>query len=306
MQNTLERAYRIADGIMKDRAKSFYQAFSQLPADQFKGVTAIYAYCRTADDIVDDRTPEMTDEELKGQIKALETALRGIYEGQSSNLYPWWPAFEDAVKRYAIPLEPFLHQLHGQKMDAEFHDIQDEDEFLEYCAAVAGSVGEMMLPLLADRANETDDPAWREACRHLGIGMQITNILRDIGEDLRMRDRVYLPKTSLDAFGVKRETLQALATGELTTIPDNVIRLWEHWATRADDYYAEIEPWMNHFHMTSRVPLLAAAYSYQKIADAVRDNNYDCFTTRCYTSKRTRLQQIQRAKRTLEHKKSQQ
>ena len=158
----------------------------------------------------------------------------------------------------------------------------------------------MLLPILANQQEDASEPLFITACENLGIGMQITNILRDVGEDLRTRDRMYIPSDLLDKYEIRRSDLETLARIEnpeqiTHRIPNSFIELWESLSALADIYYLDYEKYMDRFHPACRLPLVAAALSYHAISDAVREASYDCFTKRCYTSPATRDALIKRA-----------
>ncbi|UTC75830.1 phytoene/squalene synthase family protein [Treponema sp. OMZ 792] len=294
---------------MKERAVSFYQAFSNLPPERFKGVAAVYAFCRYADDLVDKKPIDGGEKNILKSLLDLENALKFLYSKESgSALYSkgmgvkpndnpvlqedWWPAFEHTVKKFDIPLKGFLMQIEGQRMDLSPDDIKTFDEFIEYCRLVASSVGLMMLPFLVKSDKEMDD-GFVKSCEDLGIAMQITNILRDVGEDLREKNKLYLPASLLEEYGITKKELEDLArqsTEECieTLIPQNFILLWEKLASIADDYYASFGKRLSYFHPSCVMPLFAAARMYRGIADAVREASYNCFTKRCYTTEKMR------------------
>ncbi len=294
LQIGLDASYATALNIMKDRAVSFYQAFSMLPEDRFRAVAAVYAFCRTADDIADSIHPEDADSALV-RLDRLEALLCKLYKENGSEglspAPPWLPAFADSVRRFSLPLAPFLNQLAGQRMDILGHSVRNTEQLLRYARLVAGSVGLMLLPMLAQNQEAAGLPALKQACEELGIAMQITNILRDVGEDLRLRGRLYLPLQLLKEHRLTPQELSALACHkgpDSPPVPQAFIHLWEGLAVLADRFYQGIEPCLCFIHPDCRSPLLAAARSYQAIADAVRAERYDCFTRRCYTSQETR------------------
>lgn len=305
----LEQAYKLAEEIMKERATSFYQAFKHLPAERFRSVSALYAFCRHADDTVDIKPQQRGKQATLALLDSLERQLRLLYSSDYaedklfSGSFPWWPAFADTVTRFDVPIDSFLQQLEGQRQDIDFADIETTDQLVEYCRLVAGSVGTMMLPILAADDADTNNPGLVIACESLGIAMQITNILRDVGEDLRTRNRLYLPRDLLEQHGVKRHTLEKLAhyKGDSVKelIPKGFVTLWEKLANMADEYYKSYERWLGCFHPSTRLPLVAAALSYRAIADEVRKEQYNCFTKRCYTSSETRAQIANQAKQLL-------
>lgn len=304
----LDSAYVKAEEIMKDRAVSFYQAFKELPRQRFKAVAALYAFCRYADDAVD-HAPEDDPQGMLNNLEQLESQVLGLYQKPFDSLKserklkpasefvqdtnPWWPAFEDTVKSWQIPKDGLINQIQGQRQDAEFKGIETVADLVEYGRLVAGSVGIMMVPILVHEDSDWKRPDFLKACEDLGVAMQITNILRDVGEDLRTRDRLYLPLNLLKKYGVSLQELKVLVDKPKTInitadIPDGFVKLWEELAELADEYYSSYEDWLDFFHPTSRLPLVAAAKIYRGIADAVRASDYNCFTKRCYTNETTR------------------
>lgn len=304
LDTKLTVSYDDAEHIMKKRATSFYQAFRHLPYERFQSVAAVYAFCRYADDTVDADIDGQNKEKVLIALDELEEWLKSLYDSSLPPLdlpgQSWTFAFIDTIRRYSIPIDSFLLQIEGQRSDANFHDLQTLEDLILYSKRVAGSVGTMMLPILADQQEYASDPDFIAACENLGIGMQITNILRDVGEDLRTRDRMYLPADLLKEYGIKRTDLEALAVysdAELVEgkIPKPFIKLWEVLSLQADTYYQDYEKFLDYFHPACRLPIVAAALSYHAITDAVREASYNCFTKRCYTSLATRESLIKQA-----------
>ena len=299
----LHDSYQASHDIMRSRAVSFYGAFRLLPPERFRGVVALYAFCRYADDLVDDVTTPHQRAQALARIDALESAIQSLETETAVEVCEslvWWPAFVDTVRHWQIPLDPLLDQLEGQRSDLAFEDLETVSDLTRYGKLVAGSVGTMMLPLLTTEAAEHTQADYRLACERLGIAMQITNVLRDVGEDLRTRDRLYLPAELLTRYGVERtqlERLASLAEGAPVEVPEGFTRLWEHLAGLADHYYTDYLRWLHSFHRSCRLPLVAAQLTYQAIADAVRASGYNCFTRRNYTSKFERIRLVAEAKR---------
>jgi len=323
---TVEDSYVAADRIMRERATSFYQAFHYLPEDRFAAVAAVYAFCRYADDTVDSATEFGLDtsssdpllaksaaaQRALADLKALDHWLdylenppinpQSIKVESQGPSEAWTPAFVDAVRRFAIPVSSFRAQIAGQRTDANFQDCESIDDLIEYGRLVAGSVGTMMLPILATDAAVSRDEGLLAACENLGIGMQITNILRDVGEDLRTRNRVYLPSALLQKYGLARIDLeQAVRFGIKNVWNDakreSFIAMWEELSLLADSFYKDYEAFLPCFHPSARLPLVAAALSYHAIADAVRENEYDCISRRCYTTQLKREAMVLEAQR---------
>lgn len=300
--DVLQRSYEAAEDIMKQRAKSFYEAFRRLPEERFQGVCALYAFNRYADDLADGDAAAKTRKERLLALEELERNVKNLYHDEaiySSLEESFWPAFLDTVTSWGIPLDPLLLQIEGQKSDLSFQEIKIMKDLKEYSRKVAGSVGRMMVPLLALDEKLAEDPNFLLACEELGMGMQITNILRDVGEDLRERNRIYLPSEFLETYGITKETLRSLSFGEQTTedsLPSGFIQMADHLMELANPLYEGIASYLHYFHPAARTPLLSAALLYQGIHGAIRKSRYNVFTKRCYTDSMTRAKLLLKAK----------
>ena len=302
-QKMLLKSYKLVKSIMKERSVSFYQAFMTLPKERFLGVAAIYAFCRYVDDLVDCISSSQEKTTTLELLDKLENELRSLYANEKDMKftevegYLWWLAFADTIRKFNIPIDSFLQQIEGQRRDVDFVDIKTVEELIEYSKLVAGSVGTMMLPIIAADGIDIKNVEFIRACENLGVGMQITNILRDIGEDLQTRNRLYIPAELMEKYGVQKVVLEKLSITPGMEISKEVIAIWEELAQLADTYYADYENWLSWFHPKSQIPLVAAALVYQAIADEVRAENYNCFTKRCYTSAINRARLIIEAKK---------
>lgn len=307
---SLQDSFNYCRAVMADRAKSFYHAFSLLPAERFKGVYTIYAFCRYVDDIVDNQSNVTVTSDVESQLLSLEQALKDFLDHHHNHSVsirevqhlPWWPAFEVIGRKYQMTSEPFIEQINGQRMDLSGKRIATLDHLLQYCRGVAGSVGRMLLPLIISEKADLNDSYLQESCYHLGIGMQITNILRDIGEDIRDRQRIYLPQTLLEKYNVSPSYLATMAQKndeQAFEVSQDFINLWESLYHLSNQYYQSIEDQIFKFHPKARLPLLASAYIYQAIGEEVRQNKYNCFTKRNYTSHIQRIQLTAKAKKVL-------
>ncbi len=183
----------------RHHAKSFFFASFPLPPHKRRAAYAVYAFCRHADDLVDEGGAE-TD--LHGVIDELGRAFDEITTGGRRDL-PFAPAFAETVARYQLKKQPFQDLVKGVAMDLGSVRIASWPELREYCYHVASVVGLIMCPILGLR-----DPAGRAQAIDLGIAMQLTNIIRDVAEDLE-RDRIYLPADELAAAGLSEADLCA-------------------------------------------------------------------------------------------------
>lgn len=266
----LRQDYAFCEKIIKSSSKSFYTAFSQLPKEKARAVYAIYAFCRLADDTVDSDDP--LAEKIKN-LQKLEEQLKAFDKGHTPD-EPMWRALRDVFTRYKMDVSPFFDQLEGQKRDLSFKAIADLSALEEYSYYVAGSVGLMLLPILS--ANNEIDDSLRESAVSLGIAMQLTNILRDVGEDFRDNNRIYLPSDLLLHYGIRIDELME------DGVNPSFIELWENIAMEAERRYGLFWDRIDRFDEDCRFPVYVAAKLYRAIIDSVRENNYDCLHVRNY------------------------
>ncbi|UJL46161.1 phytoene/squalene synthase family protein [Virgibacillus sp. NKC19-16] len=264
--NQLEQDYYYCKKIIQRNSKSFYYAFSQLPKEKANAVFAIYAFCRLADDSVDEAR---TTEEQVERLDRLELELSRFEKGVLVD-HPIWRALHDVFTRYDMNISHFYDQLKGQRMDLYFSYPKTMEQVEEYSYYVAGSVGLMLLQIIAARANKD---LTNQAIR-LGIAMQITNILRDIGEDYQANGRIYIPEQEMLTVSYTETDLAN------AVINDSFIYIWEKMAHHAEKFYDDFLDHLQYFDQDSRVPVAISAKVYRRILTAVRENNYDCFKTR--------------------------
>ena len=170
---------------------SFYYSFLFLPAEQRRAITALYAFCREVDDVAD----EVRDAGVaRAKLAWWRSEVERIYGGTPQ--HPVAIALQDAVRRYRLPKEHLLRVIDGMQMDLEKTRYRTFAELEDYCDHVAGVVG-----LLSAEIFGYQDARTRDYAQKLGVAFQLTNIIRDVGEDAR-RGRIYLPQEDLDRFGV--------------------------------------------------------------------------------------------------------
>jgi len=146
----LRADYKYCENVIKKYSKSFYYAFSQLPDEKAKAVYAVYAFCREADDVVDE-TQEQTKKQQK--LQQLEEELNQFAKGNTPD-DPKWRALRDVFQRFEMEVEPFYLQITGQKSDIRFQQPQSIEDLYEYSYHVAGSVGLMLLPILCSKVTD--------------------------------------------------------------------------------------------------------------------------------------------------------
>lgn len=258
-----EQDFAWCERVIKRNSPSFYRAFSQLPDEKRRSVYAIYAFCRLADDSVD---REANRAMLDGLQDELEQFLAGCTPDK-----PLWRALDVVFGRFDMEARPFFDMVEGQRRDLDFHQPRTMEELEEYSYYVAGSVGLMLLPLL--HTSSRADESLRASGIALGVAMQLTNILRDVGEDLDT-GRVYVPASVLEAVGCSRAHVRARRADEA------FIAAWEAVAHRAEELYQPMQHSISALDEDSRLAVLSSLFLYRGILDQVRREGYGCFTHR--------------------------
>lgn len=262
--------YEHVEKIIKTSSKSFYKAFSYLPKEKAKAVYAIYGFCRVADDAVD-------EEDNPEKLLDLEKELRGLFEGRDSKDF-LFIALQDSLNKFPSEIKPYIDLLHGLKKDYETLKIKTEKEFDDYCYSVASTVGLMLLPVIAQEKLKTDKEKLYEVAIALGKAMQITNILRDVKEDLE-RNRIYLPEEALKKYNVLEKTMR---TGTLT--PEYKALIID-FMDRAHQKYQVFYDHAHLFDLEALKPTYLSAKFYQGILYEIEKRGYDNLTKRVYVSK---------------------
>jgi 15-cis-phytoene synthase len=270
--------FKYCESMIKKYSKSFYYAFSQLPSEKANAVYAIYAFCRTADECADGNYSSSKKNRMLRQLKK----ELDLFQNHAEVDKPLWRALRHVFNTFEMEISPFYDQLTGQSMDLTFTTPNTMTELERYSYYVAGSVGLMLLPVIASKSSND----LRLAVTDLGVAMQITNILRDIGEDYHEKNRIYLPEEELNQFQYSRNDLHN------NVINDHFINLWEKLAARAESLYDQFLVNVELLDEDSQLPVFLSAHIYRGILDAVRNNGYQCLTKRNYVSKEKMVQII--------------
>lgn len=258
-------SYRHCREITRAHSTTFHLSSLFLRPEKRRAVWAVYAFCRTADDVVDRIAPAA---ERLAAIDAWEAQLRQCYEGRATD--PVFLALADAVTRFGIPLQPALDLLRGARMDIAVRRYASYDELHDYCYLVASTVGLLVIPILGTISERA--AGFGVA---LGRAMQMTNILRDIGEDAEL-DRVYVPAADLRRFGYSEALLFEAVVDEA------FVALMKFQIARVRAMYAEAEPGIALLAPESRYTVRLALTLYRGILDRIEANGYDVFTRRAY------------------------
>jgi len=271
-----------AGSILAAHGKSFHAATRLMPEEVRGTVARVYAVCRTMDDAVD-RAPDPESAELR--LDALLGAARSAYDGEDSlGVVPTDP-LRVAMREMRSSEVPFRFVellAEGLRMDLRPRRYRDLDELRVYTHRVAGVVGSWIAGLAGCR-----DPWALEMASEMGHAMQLTNIARDVGEDLRM-GRIYLPQGLLDRHGLSPEELDRIAAGG-GPIPARYAAALEELMGWADAGYGAAFQAIPHLPPAYRRAVAAAARIYQGIHDGIRRNGHDTLRLRAHTGTATKV-----------------
>ena len=276
--------------IVRAYARTFWLASRFLPVDKRRAAFALYAFCRVADDIVDLRTRDDAsrgEEHLRRYRMGLDAALAGR---------PSDPVFRElaaAAQQYRIP-GALLHELlDGVARDCAPTSYATWSGLSRYCEGVASSVGEMCTYVFGVHGDDATRVRARSHARTLGVAMQLTNILRDVGEDAR-DGRCYLPSEDLEQFGIAREQLLDGTVGA----NDSWKALMRFEIARARALYAQAIPGIALLAPNTRRCAMACAVGYAGILGAIERMGYDNYRLRARLSTRARANVLWTAWRT--------
>jgi 15-cis-phytoene synthase len=262
---TLRAAYERCAAITASHSRSFHLASSLLPQRKRHAVRALYAFCRTVDDIVDD--PSAVDREASlEEWRRINEAARA----PTGNIIA--AAWTDTLRRYQIPRRYALQLVEGVARDLVETRYETFDELSTYCYGVASTVGLMAMHIVGFRSTDALPYAIK-----LGVALQMTNILRDVGEDLR-NGRLYLPQSELRMYGMHPADLEA---GRVTGPWRDFMRFQ---IERARRLYTEAWPGIRLLDADGQIAIAAAADIYRRILAVIERNDYDVFTQRASLS----------------------
>ena len=258
--------------------KTYYLATLLLPPAKRPAVSALYGFARAADDVVD-ASPWLSPAE---QSDRLESWFAGVLHGKAGGPREAdpMPALRDTIARYGIPLHLFESFLVSMRMDLTVTGYPTYADLEQYMYGSAAVIGLQMLPILGHPGVAYDEAA--PYARDLGIAFQLTNFLRDVGEDLR-RGRLYLPQESLERAGVSREKL---ASG----VVDRAVRsLLDDEIARTRAIYDAARPGIDLLAPESRDCMRTAFALYRAILAEIERSDYAVLRSRVTVSRRRRL-----------------
>lgn len=285
----LAKAFKECERITALHAKTFYLGTSFLTPAKRQAVWAVYTWCRRTDDLVDGPRVVQRSSSLRDVLAGWRTRLDAIFAAgrgprEGEKVVPPRDALDlalaDVVHRYpGMEITPFADMIDGMIMDVELDRFATWEDLHIYCYRVAGTVGLMTLPIMGSvDGTQAGLRASAEPALALGVALQLTNILRDVGED-RLRGRIYLPLEDLKHFGYTEEDLLA------GVLDDRYRALMAFQIARARAYFADAEAGIALLSEDAQLPVRASLDMYAGILDVLEANGYDNFTRRAYVSR---------------------
>lgn len=263
---SLQKAYKEAEIITSAHSKSFHFASGLLPEEKRSAARALYAFCRTVDDIVDEvELKKDRDFELNYWRNVVQTASASTDDLVAA-------AWADTLTRYHIPRHYALQLIDGVARDLSQTRYQTFEDLATYCYGVASTVGLMSMYIVGFKSHEAVPYAIK-----LGVALQMTNILRDVGEDYR-NGRLYLPREELVFYGINEADI---AEGRVT---DNWRNFMRFQIDRTRTLYKESWEGVKMLQREGQLAIGAASVFYQGILDDIEKHDYDVFSRRASLS----------------------
>jgi len=236
---------------------SFLYSFFFLPKEKREAMYTLYAFCRQTDDIADETGPL---EKRIGRLNKWERELKNCFTQKVSN---YFEAVRQVAEHFKIPFEYFLELIAGVRMDLHNISYRTFDDLRLYCYRVASTVGLMCIQIFGYR-----DPLIKQYAENLGIALQLTNIIRDVGTDAGM-GRVYLPQEELSRFDLNREDILSRCYN------DNFYQLMEFQAGRAHHYYDVAEACLPGNERRNMLVSEIMKNIYYKLLTKIEDRQYN-------------------------------
>jgi len=244
-----------------EKSSNFFLGFLFLPRAKRDALSAVYAYCRLIDDIVD--SGSLPKDEARRQLEFWREEVARLYAGRPT--HPVAERLAPHVAAYSLSQEPFLEMIRGCAMDLDAARYRSPEELESYMRGVAGSVGRLAVEIFGCR--HTPPPRLREFAELFGHAFQLTNIVRDVGADLEL-GRIYIPASDMSAAGydepslLRREHNAAFA------------RLMGALTRRAKDYYRKARGLVDVRDRPALLPAEVMAHIYEGLLDDIRDGGF--------------------------------
>ena len=287
--HNLEDAYEICRKETQKWAKTFYLGTLLLPLEKRKAIWAIYVWCRRTDELMDSPDAlKKSKEELSDNLNKWEENTKSIFKGEITSELD--AVLVDTIEKFPQSIDPYLDMIEGQRMDLSKFRYKNFEELKLYCYRVAGTVGLMTKNVMGIDAFYRDAswiqvPDISDAAIALGIANQLTNILRDVGED-RQRGRIYLPQDEIKQYGYSEEELL------MGKINNQWKDLMAFQLNRAREWFQISEQGIKWLSGDARWPVWTSLRLYRKILNSIEKLDYDVFNNRAYVNRSAKAIEI--------------
>jgi len=288
----LDAAFEACRRETAEWAKTFYLGTLLLPHEKRRAIWAIYVWCRRTDELMDSPEAQARPvEELADRLNRWELKTRDLFKGHVHDELD--AVMVDTLERFPQSIQPYLDMIEGQRMDLTWTRYPRFDDLRLYCYRVAGTVGLMTQGVMGlDQAYSSapwsDRPDTSDAAVALGIANQLTNILRDVGED-RGRGRIYLPLEDLEHFGYSEDDLMA---GRINQAWKDLMAFQ---LSRARAWFDRSEAGVRWLSRDARWPVWTSLRLYRGILDVIERHDYDVFNKRAYVGKLNKFLDLPRS-----------
>jgi phytoene synthase len=271
----VQAAYAACQRIVRQAGTNFYFGMRLLPDAKRLGMYAVYAWSRLCDDAVDEYRGAAAEAHLQEAQHILERAFGEHWEADG---HPVVEALGDTIRRFRLSPEPFYGLLEGMRIDLGRVRFQTFGEVAHYCRKVAGTIGQLCIEIFG-----YSDTRARALAEDMGIALQMTNILRDLREDVA-RDRIYLPEEDMKACGYREEELQAGINNA------GFQRLMALEVARTRQYYHRAAQLFPLVHRDARLCAQALYSIYYELLSRIESSGYDVLRGRIRVPTRRKLQ----------------
>jgi phytoene synthase len=255
--------------ISKKSKSSFYYAFNLLPEDKRDAMNTVYAFCRKTDDIVDENS-DSTDVKYE-KLRKWRIEFEKSFSGHSE--FALLNKLGTTISKFNIPLDPFFELIKGMEMDLQKDRYKSFDDLQLYCYRVASTVGLMCIEIFGYK-----HPSTKQFAVDLGIALQMTNILRDIGKDAKT-GRIYLPQEDLIKFNYTEQEILSLVYN------DNFRDLMIYESSRAKQYFNSATANLDLDDKKTMFAARAMQHIYYKMLEKIISADYDVFNNDIKVSK---------------------
>jgi 15-cis-phytoene synthase len=258
--------------LVRATGSNFYYSFLLLPAAKRKAIQEVYSFCRILDDIVDE---DARGRDPKAELQAWRDEIEACYAGHPGT--DFGDQLLDSIEEFDLPKQAFLDLVDGMEMDLKWHSYQTFSDLREYCYRAASTVGLICIEIFG-----YESPRTREYAVNLGLALQLTNILRDLKEDIA-RGRIYIPLEDLERFGYSEDDLRA------NTYNTPFVELMKFETARARSYFERAAASLpdQDRHAMFAAEIMCAIY--RELLDQIPAVKYDVFRNRLAVPKSRRI-----------------